>query len=125
MVPEAHSASGLASQWTAAAISSGRATRLNGLWARIATTLRDFRGGIYLSDLFLQSGNAGGVQRAFGALLGAFVRGRVHFPYADPDQAEAALAAAGFDTATLHPGTEGGSGPGAERVTVIEARVAG
>jgi O-methyltransferase involved in polyketide biosynthesis len=99
--------------------------QVDGLWARIATTLRDFRGGIYLSDLFLQSGNAGGVQRAFGALLGAFVRGRVHFPYADADQAEAALAAAGFDAATLHPGTEGGSGPGAERVTVIEARVAG
>lgn len=98
---------------------------VDAIWARIATTLGEFRGGIYLADLFLQSDNAGGVQRAFGALLGAFVRGRVHFPYADVEQAEAGLAAAGFDSATLHAGTEGGSGPGVERVKVIEARVGG
>jgi O-methyltransferase involved in polyketide biosynthesis len=94
------------------------------IWARIATTLADFRGGIYLADLFLGSGNAGSIQRSFSALLGAFVRGRVHFPYADAEQAEAALIAAGFETATLHAGSEGGSGPGADRVKVIEARVA-
>jgi O-methyltransferase involved in polyketide biosynthesis len=94
------------------------------LWARIAETLGEFSGGIYLADLFLGSGNSGSVQRAFSALLGAFVRGRVYFPYADAAQAEAELIGAGFETATLHAGSEGGSGPGADRVKVIEARVA-
>ncbi|TWH66037.1 sodium/bile acid cotransporter 7 [Micromonospora olivasterospora] len=42
-MPEAHSASGLASQCTAAAISSGRATRSNGLCARIASPRGDLR----------------------------------------------------------------------------------
>src|SRR5262249_17477376 len=40
IVPEAHSAAGVASQCTAAAIPAGRATRWNGLWPRTASPSR-------------------------------------------------------------------------------------
>jgi O-methyltransferase involved in polyketide biosynthesis len=97
----------------------------DGLWRRIAAELRRFADGVYLSDIHLASNNDRGPQRAFGALLGIFVRGRVHFPYRDSADAEGALRAAGFSSGVLHPGADGGSGPGVDRVHVIEARCAG
>jgi O-methyltransferase involved in polyketide biosynthesis len=95
---------------------------VEGIWRRIVAALGGFSDGIYLSDVHLRSDIDGGVATAFGALLGVFVRGRVHFPFADPVDAQGALAAAGFTSSTLHSGTEGGSEAGAERVRVIEAR---
>ena len=96
----------------------------DGIWGRIAAALSGFPDGVYLSDLHLGSANAGATQRAFGLLLGVFVRGRLHFPYADVEDARSALAAAGFGWAELHPGIEGGTDPGAERVHVVEAAIA-
>lgn len=94
----------------------------DGIWARIAAALSGFSAGVYLSDLHLRSSNAGAVQRVAGTLLGAFVRGQVHFPYADPADALAALQVAGFTEAALHDGSESGSTDrGVERVHVIEA----
>jgi sodium/bile acid cotransporter 7 len=49
MVPDAHSASGDASQCTADAISSGRATRWNGLCARIASPRSALRCSLVMS----------------------------------------------------------------------------
>lgn len=95
------------------------------LWRRIASELRRFADGFYLSDIHLASDNDRGPQRAFGALLSVFVRGRVHFPYRDEADAKAALEAAGFASGVLHPGSDGGSGRGVDRVHVIEARCAG
>lgn len=95
---------------------------VEGIWRRIAGALGGFSDGIYLSDVHLRSDIDGGVATVFGALLGVFVRGRVHFPFEDPDDAQTALTNAGFISSVLHSGTEGGSEPGAERVRVIEAR---
>ena len=91
------------------------------IWRQIAAAIGAFPCGSYISDLHLHSSNSGGAQRAFGALLGIFVRGRVHFPYRDAADALGALEAAGFERARLHPGSEAGSGPGVERVDVPEA----
>ncbi len=96
---------------------------VEGLWERIATELGRFPNGLYTSDLLLQSNNAGPVERVFGAALGVFVRGMVHFPFEDEEDAIEALEAAGFTDVQLHPGTEAGDDPGSERVMVIEARV--
>ncbi len=98
---------------------------VEGIWMRIAAALGGFSGGIYLSDLHLHSDNVGAVAAVFGAVLGTFVRGHIHFPFEDSDDALAALAGAGFDSSVLHSGAEGGSGDGAERVRVIEARAGG
>jgi O-methyltransferase involved in polyketide biosynthesis len=70
------------------------------LWARLARALQPFATGAYLADLRL--GRAGVSERAFGALLGAFVRGRVHAYPGGEDAAAEALRAAGFEQATLH-----------------------
>ena len=51
--------------------------------------------------------------------LGVFVRGMVHFPFEDEEDAIEALEAAGFADVRLHPGTEAGDDPGSERVMVI------
>jgi len=58
---------------------------------------------------------------AVGAAIGAFVRGRIHYPFEDEADAAAALRRSGFDGFRIHRGSEGGSARGAERVHVIEA----
>lgn len=70
------------------------------LWSRLARALQPFATGAYLADLRL--GRAGVSERAFGALLGAFVRGRVHAYPGGEDAAAEALRAAGFQRARLH-----------------------
>ncbi|HET7416618.1 MAG TPA: class I SAM-dependent methyltransferase [Solirubrobacterales bacterium] len=70
------------------------------LWARLAGALRPFEPGAYLADLRL--GRAGLGESAFGLLLGAFVRGRVHSYPGGEAGAEQALRAAGFKRAALH-----------------------
>jgi O-methyltransferase involved in polyketide biosynthesis len=93
------------------------------LWRRIAGALAGFTHGRYISDLHL-----GGVQtpavRAFALLLAAFVRGRVHLHFSGPEQARAALLAAGFSSAAVHPAlsvTGGGGGRGAALAHILEA----
>lgn len=70
------------------------------LWARLARALRPFATGAYLADIRI--GEPGVSERAFGMLLGAFVRGRVHVHRRDDASTEAALKAAGFKQASLH-----------------------
>ena len=97
--------------------------QVEGIWSRIATALGRFPDGLYLGDLHLQSNNSGAGERLFGLALSAFVRGSVHFPCRDENDAVTTLRAAGFDSVALHPGTEASSRAGAGRVSVIEARV--
>jgi O-methyltransferase involved in polyketide biosynthesis len=72
------------------------------LWQRIATAAAGFPIARYISDLHL-----GGAQtpevRAFRVLLSGFVRGRVHLHFDGPDDAVAALRAAGFAGAEMRP----------------------
>ena len=94
------------------------------LWVRIADGLARFPFGVYLADLNLRSGNEGTPERIFGLALGAFVRGRVHFPARDPEEAEEMLADAGFTEALVRPGSDAPeAGRGADRTSVIEAHV--
>jgi O-methyltransferase involved in polyketide biosynthesis len=104
---------------------------LSGLWRRIATTLTDFRDGVYFSDLHLED-EAGGVRaEAFRVALSAFVRGWVHPHFSSEDEARAALVAAGFGEATLHRPLDYADRldemdeRGASMVRVIEAPSAG
>jgi O-methyltransferase involved in polyketide biosynthesis len=73
---------------------------VTGLWSRLARMLRPFATGAYLADL--RTGDPDRAERAFGLLLGAFVRGRVHTYPGGNDAAEAALREAGFKRASLH-----------------------
>src|SRR5205823_14308816 len=58
---------------------------VTGVWRRLAGVLHEFRSGRYLSDLHL--GSVQNVEvRAFRVLLSAFVRGRVHLHFGDPEQ---------------------------------------
>jgi O-methyltransferase involved in polyketide biosynthesis len=70
------------------------------LWKRLAGALEPFEKGVYLADL--RVGDPGLSERAFGLVLGAFVRGSVHAYPGDAAAAEADLRAAGFKAATLH-----------------------
>jgi O-methyltransferase involved in polyketide biosynthesis len=92
-----------------------------GLWERIGETLSGFSAGLYVSDVILAAQAAGGVQRAVGAAIGAFVRGRIHYPFEDEADAAAALRRIGYGGVSIHRGSEGSSARGAERVHVIEA----
>jgi O-methyltransferase involved in polyketide biosynthesis len=88
---------------------------VEGIWRRFARLLGGFPHGLYLSDLHL----AGDLQRvpgarAFSALLSVFARGRVHLHYQDETEAGAALLAAGFAEARIHPA---GTAP----VRIVEA----
>lgn len=78
------------------------AEAVTGLWARLASGLRRFPSGVYLSDLHLAGENQSPLLAGFAALLGAFVRGRIHFHFADAAAATEALRAAGFSAAALH-----------------------
>jgi O-methyltransferase involved in polyketide biosynthesis len=97
---------------------------VEGIWSRVASALSGFTAGLYVSDLHLRAGNEGLLERAFGVALGAFVRGRIHFPYEDELDARDGLERAGFAEVALHSGREAATEPGADRVRVIEARTA-
>ena len=73
---------------------------VTGMWRRFATALARFPHGRYLSDLHVSSSTRI-VERAFAGLLGVFVRGRIHFHFADVDAACDALTSAGFGQAEL------------------------
>ena len=79
---------------------------VKGLWSRLAAALAGFSAGLYLADLRLASNNNGIAERTFIPLLSAFVRGKLHMHFADEEEARAALLAAGFAEASLHPAHE-------------------
>ena len=102
---------------------------VEGMWRRFATTLRGFPHGVYFSDLNT-AGDVSGLHtaKAFRRVLQIFARGQVYLHYDSPDEAAAALRAAGFAQATIHRpnDVEGVDFPGRGKrhvVRVIEARV--
>lgn len=102
-----------------------RAT-VTAMWRRIGEALARFPHGLYLSDIITREHHRGALVTSFGWLLGAFVRGRVHVHFADADEVEAALAAAGLDGVALDPRQFTAELPnlelaGAGRVNIIEA----
>ncbi len=70
------------------------------MWRRFAGSLARFPHGLYLADLHLAEA-AGPVERLFAGALGVFVRGRIHFHFADARAAERELGIAGFRAAEL------------------------
>ncbi|HEU4733640.1 MAG TPA: hypothetical protein VFT22_37355, partial [Kofleriaceae bacterium] len=96
------------------------------MWRRFAAQLQRFPHGLYLSDMLLGDDNRGPVTTGFGWLLSAFVRGRVHLPFATAEQVEDALEEAGLVGVALDPRDfafelEGLEAAGAGRVRVLEA----
>lgn len=85
------------------------------LWRRIAALLGRFPDGAYLSDLFLRDAASGPIARVATIGLSVFVRGSVHLHFQDATEAEGALWACGFGTASVTPA------PGAPLVQVVEA----
>lgn len=74
---------------------------VSGLWTRMAEALSGFPNGLYLSDLHIGGENRALAVQAFTRLLSVFVRGRVHLHFGATREAEQALKAAGFASATL------------------------
>lgn len=101
---------------------------VDALWARIARALGRFNQGAYLADLRFAGDGLALPDRAFGLLLGAFVRGKIHAYRGDAASAEAELLSAGFDQARLHRGNQhpaagdARNDPGASLISIIEAR---
>jgi O-methyltransferase involved in polyketide biosynthesis len=97
-----------------------------GMWHRFAAALRRFPHGLYLSDLMLRDDNRGPISTGMSWLLSAFVRGRVHLPFATAEPAEDALEHAGLTGILLDPREfaaelDDFEPAGAARVRVIEA----
>jgi O-methyltransferase involved in polyketide biosynthesis len=98
------------------------------MWRRFARVLGRFAEGRYFSDLRLAGVNRGAGERAFGVLLSAFVRGRVHTHFAHEAEAVSSLHAAGFRQARLHrcdhhPAANERPDPGAGLVHIVDATV--
>lgn len=88
---------------------------VEGMWRRFARLLACYPHGLYLSDLHLADDlKRVPMARAFSAVVSVFARGRVHFHYRDETEAGAALLAAGFAEARIHPA---GNAP----VRIVEA----
>lgn len=102
-----------------------RAT-VTAMWSRFARALARFPHGLYLSDLIVREGNRDLVTTTFAALLGMFVRGKVHVHFESVEEAVRVLEDAGFD-AVLHDPRDFAyelsdlERAGAARVRVIEA----
>jgi O-methyltransferase involved in polyketide biosynthesis len=99
---------------------------LTAMWQRFATALGRFPTSRYLSDVVLRDGNRDPFVKGFGWLLAAFVRGKVHMHFDSPEEAEDALAAAGFSGVLLDPRDFAFELPdleraGAARVRIVEA----
>lgn len=127
-------AGGLDPQRGTAIITEGLMNYLNpeaaqGVWRRIATTLRGFPQGMYLSDVYFTSQNRSVGAAIFGAVLSAFVRGRMFIHFESPQHGEELMRSAGFRSASIHetrnlPETrEIAKERGGERVRILEATI--
>jgi O-methyltransferase involved in polyketide biosynthesis len=98
------------------------------VWRRFARALARFPQGIYLSDLYLNNRNNGAVVGAFGKLMQAFVRGRMHTHFNCEAQANQRLRDCGFGEVIVHQARgipavrDIAHISGADRVSVLEAR---
>jgi O-methyltransferase involved in polyketide biosynthesis len=99
-----------------------------GVWRRIARALKPFSHGLYLSDIYMKREHRNVGVLLFGAVISAFVRGRMHVHFETPAQAVATMQNSGFRTAFAHetsslPQLKDLAGQrGAERVRILEAR---
>jgi O-methyltransferase involved in polyketide biosynthesis len=100
-----------------------------GMWRRFAAVLKGFPAGSYYSDLHVAAENGGAQHRAFGRMLGRFVRGKVYLHFDSAAAAGRALRGSGFRSAhLLSPPPQAGHGGaidarGARLVRVIDAAV--
>jgi O-methyltransferase involved in polyketide biosynthesis len=78
---------------------------VDAIWRRFAAALGAFATGRYISDLHLSVVQNAQV-RAFRRLLSGFVRGRVYLHFDTAEEALAAVRAAGFAEAALHPAAD-------------------
>ena len=98
------------------------------VWRRFAQVLARFPHGIYLSDLYLQREHNGAVVGAFGKLMQAFVRGRMHTHFSCEAQAAQRLRDCGFreikvhETRSIAETRDIAHISGADRVRVLDAR---
>lgn len=96
------------------------------VWRRFARTLKKFPHGLYLADTYIRRENESGA-KVFGAMLGSFVKGKIHVHFESAAQAIQTLRNAGFRTTAVHapreiPETlEISAVKGSERVRVLEA----
>jgi len=90
-----------------------------GVWKRIAAALGRFPHGLYLADAYLSTEQRSKAMLAFGAMLSAFVRGRMHVHFARRKDAAQLMKKAGFKSSTLHetrgPGGDARSGENPRR----------
>jgi O-methyltransferase involved in polyketide biosynthesis len=98
-----------------------------GMWRRFAGVLARFSAGLHLADIYLGRPDRALTDRAFQAVLAAFVRGPVSAHFDGERSAEEALRAAGFvdarvERADQHPAAgEWRGDPGAARLHIVEA----
>ena len=101
-----------------------------GVWKRIAATLKRFPHGAYLSDAYVRSDRYGIAGTVFRGFIQRAVKGRMHVHFETVADAEAQLKAAGFTSVAMHeprniPETRDvGSTKGGDRVRVLEATTA-
>jgi O-methyltransferase involved in polyketide biosynthesis len=97
------------------------------VWRRFARTLKKFPQGLYLADSYIQRDNRGAGGKVFGAVLGRFVKGRIHVHFSDAADMIGTLRSAGFSAVEVHeprniPETRRiAAVKGAERVRILEA----
>lgn len=107
------------------------AAAARGVWRRIAATLALFPQGIYLNDLYLWPRRTDPASVAFGMLLSAFVRGRMHVHFRNEEDAIEGMKDCGFDDAVLHhPATiedtrRYAAIRGGDSVLILDARTTG
>lgn len=98
-----------------------------GVWARIATNMKKFPHGLYLADAYLMRGNRSIPAIIFGAVLSAFVRGRMHVHFKTSAHGIDVMRTAGFKAVALHetrslPATRAvAKRKGGDRVLILEA----
>ena len=97
------------------------------VWRNIAQALQRFPQGLYLADAYLGADRSSPAFLVFGAIISAFVRGRMHRHFDSPEHAQARLTRAGFAEARLLrtqeiPETRALAAiPGPDRVRVLRA----
>ncbi|HET8883205.1 MAG TPA: class I SAM-dependent methyltransferase [Solimonas sp.] len=99
------------------------------VWQRIAETLERFPNGVYFSDVYFNERVQHPAVIAFGALLSAFVKGRMHMHFKTPQEMARIMTAAGFKrvraikTEAIKATREYAQQRGGDSVRVLEAWV--
>ncbi|HVT33945.1 MAG TPA: class I SAM-dependent methyltransferase [Nevskiaceae bacterium] len=97
------------------------------VWRNTAHFCKRFPHGLYLSDAYLAGDRSGAAFAAFGLMISAFVRGRLHRQFRSAEHARERLARAGFtdvrmlQTSEIPETRELSKLRGPDRVRVLEA----